>query len=175
MICLESSNPKYNSIVFENSHSLIDDIKQRVRYFLENLGLFIPYEKISVCFITQDEMKKHDSSAAGLCVYNEDGTYTIYISCGYTYMYTKSVLAHELGHAWLRENKVNICKIENEGFCQLLSYQILSYDYNPQSNLEMLKLANWEDKVYGNGFRLMKRKLDSLGWEQLILFLTMTM
>ena len=156
MICLESSNPKYNSIVFENSHSLIDDIKQRVRYFLENLGLFIPYEKISVCFITQDEMKKHDSSAAGLCVYNDDGTYTIYISCGYTYMY-------------------NICKIENEGFCQLLSYQILSYDYNPQSNLEMLKLANWEDKVYGNGFRLMKRKLDSLGWEQLILFMTMTM
>lgn len=61
--------------------------------------------------------------------------------------------------------------MENEGFCQLLAYQILYSDFALSSNNNMLSLREWKDEVYGDGFRLMKSKLDSLGWQQLLLFL----
>ena len=39
------------------------------------------------------------------------------------------------------------------------------------SNNNMVALSEWKDEVYGDGFRVMKAKLDSLGWPQLLLLL----
>ena len=72
---------------------------------------------------------------------------------------------------YCNENKIKISKMENEGFCQLLAYQILYSDFAESSNKNMLALREWKDEVYGDGFRLMKTKLDSLGWSQLLMLL----
>lgn len=171
MFYLESSNQEYNQIINIDSDSLIEDIKMRVHYFVENLGLRPPWSRIRIHFITAEQMKKRDSSAEGLCYSYEDGYFDIYIRCGYSYLYTKSILAHEIGHTWINYNKIKLSKMENEGFCQLLAYQILYSDFALSSNNNMLLLREWKDEVYGDGFRLMKSKLDSLGWQQLLLFL----
>jgi hypothetical protein len=116
-------------------------------------------------------MNKRNPNAEGLCYTRPDGFFDIYIRCGYSYLYTKSILAHEIGHTWIDYNHIAISKMENEGFCQLLAYQSLFSDFSLESNNSMIDLAEWKDKVYGDGFRLMKQKLDSLGWTQLLLLL----
>lgn len=171
MFVLESKNQDYQKIININSDSLIDDIKQRVCYFVENLGLRPPWDRIRIHFITIDEMNKRNPNAEGLCCTRPDGFFDIYIRCGYSYLYTKSILAHEIGHTWIDYNHIVISKMENEGFCQLLAYQSLFSDFSLESNNSMIDLAEWKDKVYGDGFRLMKVKLDSLGWPQLLLLL----
>lgn len=171
MLFLESNNEDYNKIINVNSDSQIEEIKMRVRYFVENLGLRPPWSRIRIHFITQEEMDKRDPKAAGLCYSHSDGYHDIYIRCGYTYLYTKSVLAHEVGHTWINHNHIVISNMENEGFCQLLAYQILYSDFALSSNNNMVALSEWKDEVYGDGFRLMKAKLDSLGWPQLLLLL----
>lgn len=171
MLFLESNNKDYDKIINVNSDSLIEEIKQKVCYFVENLGLRPPWERIRIHFITPEQMKKRDPNAEGLCYSHHDGYFDIYIRCGYSYLYTKSILAHEIGHTWINENKIKISKMENEGFCQLLAYQILYSDFAQSSNNNMLALREWKDEVYGDGFRLMKTKLDSLGWSQLLMLL----
>ena len=171
MLFLESNNKDYNKIINVNSDSLIEEIKQRVCYFVENLGLRPPWSRIRIHFITPEEMNKRDSKAEGLCYSHGDGYYDIYIRCGYSYLYTKSILAHEVGHTWINHNHISISKMENEGFCQLLAYQILYSDFALASNNDMVALSEWKDEVYGDGFRLMKVKLDSLGWSQLLMLL----
>lgn len=174
MVYLEITNQEHNQIVNIDSGSLIEDIKTRVHYFVENLGLRPPWERIRIHFITPEQMNKRDSNAEGLCYSHSDGCFDIYIRCGYSYLYTKSILAHEVGHTWINENKIKISKMENEGFCQLLAYQILFSDFAQSSNNNMLALREWKDEVYGDGFRLMKTKLDSLGWCQLLMLLQFT-
>ena len=80
-------------------------------------------------------------------------------------------MAHEVGHTWINHNHIAVSKMENEGFCQLLAYQILYSDFALASNNDMVALSQWKDEVYGDGFRLMKSKLDSLGWGQLLMLL----
>ena len=58
MLFLESNNNDYNKIINVNSDSLIEDIKQRVCYFVENLGLRPPWNRIRIHFITSEEMNK---------------------------------------------------------------------------------------------------------------------
>ena len=171
MLYLEISNQEYNQIININSDSLIEDIKTRVHYFVENLGLRPRWERIRIHFITPEQMKKRDPNAEGLCYSHQNRYFDIYIRCRYSDLYTKSILAHEIGHTWINENKIKISKMENEGFCQLLAYQILYSDFAQSSNNNMLALREWKDEVYGDGFRLMKTKLDSLGWSQLLMLL----
>jgi hypothetical protein len=53
----------------------------------------------------------------------------------------------------------------------VLSYYVLRTEFTRDGNKEAEDLANWADEVYGDGFRLMQRKLDCLGWKQLIMLL----
>ena len=170
MFNLECYNSRHREIVNINSDSLIKDIRERVRYFIENLGLYPRWENICIEFISGAAMDKLDPKAAGLCYNLGNGYSRIYVRCGYTYAYTKSVLAHEVGHAWINGKKIAFSEMESEGFCQLLAYKMLCSDFSAEGNDQLIALSEWKDKVYGDGFRMMKNRAESLGWEQFIMF-----
>lgn len=85
------------------------------------------------------------------------------------YLLFKGVLAHELLHSWLHLFAIELPDNEKEGFCNLGKYLILR---NEQAN-EAEYLIHWtleqnSDPVYGEGYRLMKKRLDKLGWAGLM-------
>lgn len=175
MFHLECFNSRHREIVNENNESLIADIRKRVRYFIENLGLYPVWENITIEFISSSEMDSKDQTAAGLCYNLGNGYSRIYVRCGYSYAFTKSILAHEIGHAWINGKNIQLNNVELEGFCQLLAYKMLLSDFSTEGNNQLDALSRWEDEVYGEGFRLMKRRAESLGWEQFILFISLKM
>lgn len=80
------------------------------------------------------------------------------------------VLAHELLHVWLSENNINLTHEEEEGFCNLGAYLIYKNNNTQFSEVLIKSLEDDTDKVYGDGYRLMKSKLDDKGWEGLFDF-----
>lgn len=175
MVHLECYNSRHQEIVTENSDSLIADIRKRVRYFIENLGLYPIWENITIEFISGVKMDKLDTKASGLCYNLGNGYSRIYVRCGYSYAYTKSVLAHEVGHAWINGKNLALTNIESEGFCQLLAYKMLMSDFSSEGNNQLITLSEWKDKVYGDGFRMMKNRAENLGWDQFVMFISFKM
>jgi hypothetical protein len=80
----------------------------------------------------------------------------------------KSVLAHEMLHVWLNENKVKITDKETEGFCNLGFLLVIENEGSAFSKVLQKNLDQDPDEVYGEGFRLMKARLDKLGWPGMI-------
>lgn len=80
----------------------------------------------------------------------------------------EGVLAHELLHVWQQENDVKFSPLYREGLCELGSYLVYSQDGGELGRHFLEKMAKNKDPVYGNGFRLMRKKLDTLGWPALI-------
>ena len=81
----------------------------------------------------------------------------------------KGVLAHELMHSWLCLYAINLTDAECEGFCNLGKYLVLHSSDAPEAEY----LISWiletnTDPIYGEGFRLMKKRLDKLGWRHLM-------
>ena len=138
---------------------------------LNTLGIQINEDKVRYFIKTHQEMEELHESASGLCIPTVFKTYDIWVLEDLPYVYFKSVLAHELGHVWLFENEIKLNDMECEGFCQLLSHQILFSDFALNSNSEARIVAARTDEIYGDGFLLMKRKLDTLGWQQLLILL----
>lgn len=172
MFHLECYNSRHKETVNVNSNSLIADIRERVRCFIENLGMYPVWENITIQFISSEEMDKHNPDASGLCYNLGNGYSRIYVRCGYSYAYTKSVLAHEVGHAWVNGKDIRLSQTEEEGFCQLLAYKMLLSDFSTEGNDQLTALSVWKDKVYGDGFRMMKTRAESLGWKQFVMFLS---
>ena len=85
------------------------------------------------------------------------------------YLVFKGVLAHELLNSWVALYAIKLPKNEEEGFCNLGKFLILKQEKTKQSDY----LIHWlleenEDPVYGDGYRLMKNRLDKLGWKGLM-------
>lgn len=92
----------------------------------------------------------------------------IYILDGLPLTEFKGVLAHELFHVWLNENKVKMAGKETEGFCNL---GIMLVNMNVKSEYAQVlqdQLEQNNDPVYGEGYRMMKKKLDDMGWANLL-------
>ena len=80
----------------------------------------------------------------------------------------EAVLAHELLHAWLHQNKIKLSLASIEGFCNLGSYLIYKNDNTHFSSIHIKAMATSKDLVYGKGYREMKVQLEKQGWEKLI-------
>lgn len=85
------------------------------------------------------------------------------------YVMFKGILAHELLHSWVRLYSIQLPQNEEEGLCNLAKYLVLKQDKSLQAKyLIDWFLVNNRDPVYGEGFRLMKKRLDKLGWKGLL-------
>ncbi|MFN8672617.1 MAG: protein DA1 [Candidatus Sericytochromatia bacterium] len=79
----------------------------------------------------------------------------------------EGVLAHELLHVWINENKIKLSHEEEEGFCNLGTALVYENDKSLFSEVLLKALDEDSDKVYGDGYRLMKKRLKEKGWKNL--------
>lgn len=79
----------------------------------------------------------------------------------------KGVLAHELGHVWLQEHRSPLrnSRMENEGFCEVLAYKIFGIINNVEAHLLRRGMLFGRTPIYSDGFRMMKRRAEEMGWE----------
>ena len=71
-------------------------------------------------------------------------------------------------HVWLRQNNVISSLKKEEGFCNLVSSCFLKNQQSKFSSILLNNLFENTDSIYGDGYRLMNKKLDEFGWEKII-------
>ncbi len=81
----------------------------------------------------------------------------------------KSTLAHEMLHTWVRINniKTESSSVE-EGFCNLGTAWVLEKSHSEIGRMWLENMEKDYDLRYGQGYRVMKNKLNKLGWKGLI-------
>lgn len=94
--------------------------------------------------------------------------FNIYILDYMPSLYFQGILAHELLHAWLILYAINLPENEVEGFCNLGSYLIYSNENNRFSHVLIKKMFADMSPLYGEGFQLMNKRLEKLGWKGLL-------
>nr|ADI22723.1 hypothetical protein [uncultured verrucomicrobium HF0500_27H16] len=97
-----------------------------------------------------------------------DSKHTLYLLKHLPALELEGILAHELMHVWLFERQVRLSLREIEGFCNLGNYLVFSRKPSPMASYLLKNLQIDDDPIYGGGYRLMRKQLDSLGWEKLL-------
>lgn len=170
MFYLESSDKRLNKPVHLSDTELFEEAINKAMQLLDNVGIIPDRKRIKFELVTREQMDTYGKTYIGLH-FNLGFGSKIWVVEKQSLLCTISTLAHEIGHAWICQNNIKVTDVENEGFCQVLSYYVLRTEFTRDGNKEAEDLANWADEVYGDGFRLMQRKLDCLGWKQLIILL----
>ena len=80
----------------------------------------------------------------------------------------KGVLAHEMIHVWLNENRMKMSAQETEGFCNLGIFLVNEKERSDFARVLQDQMEQNGDAIYGEGYRIMKFRLDSMGWPRLI-------
>lgn len=170
MFYLASTDESLNQQVCLGNSELFDKAKGKALQLLDNVGVVVDTIRIKFELVTREQMNEYGEKNIGLHFPLTYGS-KIWILEKQTLLLTISTLAHELGHAWISQNKIKLPLIEEEGFCQVLSYYALCSEFSKEGNHEADLVKSWADEIYGDGFRLMKRKLDCLGWKQFIMLI----
>ena len=95
-------------------------------------------------------------------------SFQIFILFGLPRIEFEAVLAHELLHVWLHENKIILSLTSTEGFCNLGSYLIYNNDNTHFSTIHLQAMDSSDDLTYGEEYRNMKAQLKKIGWKELI-------
>ncbi len=142
---------------------------------LRGLGVKIDSKRISIKPTNRIELKKvagsiYSKNMKGFCNSNLrkdsqgrliNSKHTIYILDKMPPEYTESIIAHELFHAWLRDNtNIKHSSQLEEGSCNYISYQVMKNKYTYNSKIILKNIENDPSRVYGEGFRKVKRKFN---------------
>lgn len=169
MFYLESSDKRLNQPVHISDTELFEEAINKALQLLDNVGIVPERKRIKFELVTREQM---DTYGTYIGLYFHHGFWSkIWVVEKQSLLCTISTLAHELGHAWICQNNIKVTNVENEGFCQVLSYYVLRTEFTKEGNDEAKLVRDFADEVYGDGFRLMQRKLECLGWKQLIMLL----
>jgi len=170
MFYLESSDKRQNKLVHISDTRLFEEAIDKAMQLLDNVGIIPDRKRIKFELVTREQMDTHGKIYIGLH-FNLGFGSKIWVVEKQSLLCTISTLAHEIGHAWICQNGIKVTEVENEGFCQVLSYYVLRTEFTKEGNNEARLVRDFADEVYGDGFRLMQRKLDCLGWKQFIMLL----
>ena len=99
-------------------------------------------------------------------------SFQIFILFGLPRIEFEAVLAHELLHVWLYQNKIILSPLSTEGFCNLGRYLIYQNDNTNFSTIHLQAMENSEDLAYGKEYRYLKAQLNKIGWKELISSIT---
>ena len=77
----------------------------------------------------------------------------IHLLCAQPTVLQGSVLAHELGHAWVFQRGLELPREVEEGFCEFCSHLWLSRSRDPRAVFLMKRIASNTQPIYGDGFR----------------------
>ena len=100
--------------------------------------------------------------------YKTQPNYTIFILFGLPQIEFEAVLAHELLHVWLDQNKIRLSPKKTEGFCNLGRYLIYQNNQSYFSKIHLKAMDNSKNSTYGIEYHKMKDKLEQIGWKILI-------
>jgi len=76
----------------------------------------------------------------------------------------QGVTLHELGHAWLIMQGIKgMPDWAVEGFCELLAYRFYIELNTPESRYHAASIEKNPDKIYGEGFRRVRKIVDTIG------------
>lgn len=85
------------------------------------------------------------------------------------------VVLHELGHVWLTVHQIDqLPPWAEEGFCQLLSYRYYNSLNTPDARYHAERLESATDSIYGEGFRAIRARSETLGFQRFIEILQAT-
>lgn len=76
----------------------------------------------------------------------------------------RGVLAHELLHVFLSDWETSLNEQKMEGFCNLGSRIIYQNDPSKHAQILLENLERDPDPVYGDGYRLMLKQVERIGW-----------
>jgi hypothetical protein len=163
--------------------AILDDVsanqsRRKVLGQLENVGFLGIPKNIKITLAHPQILSAHSrkSHTSGLTLshfhfsdYKRVGiTHQIGILYGLPKIEFEAVMAHEFLHVWQQENNIRFSLLYAEGLCELGGFLVYSEENSDLAKHLLQKMKNSKDPVYGNGFRLMQKKLEALGWEGLI-------
>tara|TARA_A100001011_G_scaffold266415_1_gene275412 strand:- start:361 stop:1101 length:741 start_codon:yes stop_codon:yes gene_type:complete len=161
----------HQSSITENSQ--IKKIKKTSINFMQKLGLDIT-DSFNINLIDQNTLldnlkghRLHSTSFQAITKCHEKEC-NIYILDYLPKILFQSILIHEMTHVWLRQNNVVASLKKEEGFCNLVSSYFLKNQQSKFSSILLNNLFENTDSIYGDGYRLMNKKLDEFGWEKII-------
>jgi len=162
----------YKKAVFTSGD--INNLLYKVRNKLNDLGLDLSNENISIAGVGLNELKRVSgtdsfSDLEGFCSSDANSelingqlqkkTYThkIYVLNGIPGINMESIIAHELMHAWTFQNtKGNQPENVSEGSCNYISYLYLLSSSNPEAQYILKRMEQNPDPVYGGGYLKIK-------------------
>lgn len=153
---------------------------------LRRLGIDVDEEDISFHLVDRDRLREltkdrpHDVRGATTCQVGLDGRgqtqfsqFEVFLLYGMPEVGMIATIAHELTHVWTIQNgrsRTNWTLLE--GSCNYASYLVLSEMPGEPSRFVMDSLLNDADRIYGGGFRRVKRYAEEHGTEGWLLLLT---
>lgn len=167
-------------ICHESSVTDIDVIMrliEEVGRYMDSFGMTVDYKGLEVHLIGQDQMRdlagEHSSGLRGFTDYSEDWRLfgraknrklNVYFLYGMPRIELISTISHELGHVW----QFNHGRFENdkawaEGSCNFASYLVLGRYSDKEADFFRHSIAADENRIYGEGFRRVKRYVDDKG------------
>ena len=162
----EEAEKLNDSLVNKSDTEKLVQIIHKAELLLGNLGFYVDSKNISFEIIDKEQLKVLNPSSQSVvgftCPISLDGKHhTIWLLENHSYIFLLSVVAHEMGHTWCRDNKIHFSQMEEEGFCELLAYHVLSTQFSKLGNEWRTLMMNNPDEIYGNGLRFMKSQLDN--------------
>jgi uncharacterized protein YjaZ len=164
----EEAEKLNDSLVNKSDSKKLSQIIHKAELLLGNIGIRVNPENIIFEIVTQQKLEHLNpkiQNIVGLsCPISVEGKlHKIWLLENQTYIYLLSVVTHEMGHTWCRDNNLHFSLMEEEGFCELLAYHVLSTQFSKLGNEWRILMMNNPDKIYGDGLRLMKKQLDDCG------------
>lgn len=162
----EEAEKLNDSLVNKSDTEKLVQIIHKTELLLGNLGFYVDSKNISFEIIDKEQLKVLNPSSQSVvgftCPISLEGKHhTIWLLENHSYIFLLSVVAHEMGHTWCRDNKIRFSHMEEEGFCELLAYHVLSTQFSKLGNKWRTLMMNNPDEIYGDGLRFMKNQLDN--------------
>lgn len=162
----EEAEKLNDSLVNKSDYEKLSQIIHKAEVLLGNIGINVNPNDIIFEVVTQQKLnylQPKMQNVVGLTypISVEGKLHKIWLLENQTYIFLLSVVAHEMGHTWCRDNKIHFSHMEEEGFCELLAYHVLSTQFSKLGNEWRTLMMNNPDKIYGDGLRFMKRQLEN--------------
>ncbi len=174
-----SCAPCFKDGVFETN--ILNEVEDRVWQTLLRIGISKPRGSLSIRLVDRGLLNREalrinaTGNLRGLTLTKykivKGGTnpgttfeHRIYVLYGLPYIECESVLAHEFAHVWLNERFIDSTPPVIEGFCNLVSSEVLKKEKSKLASILLDNLQNNTSLAYGVGYRKMKANLAAKNW-----------
>lgn len=173
-----------DSIVSKSDETALEGIIEKAHRLLCNIGVKTERDCIIFKMMSPEAMMIQiegdvvPQQAVGICwnISISGKKHIIWLLENIQHIFLLSVVAHEMGHVWCRNHHLKLQKIEEEGFCELLGYHILSTQYSKIGNHYKKEMIENPHPIYGAGLRLMKEKFENFNgsWTKFLGFIKLS-